>query len=86
MHVGYRSCSDNYFGKLELNYLDFKDQIPAYCSLIEMGSALGNNNKALFYEKKSLNIIRENLGTDEQVDPLGLLTSANLFQTLSNSR
>ncbi|CAG7835347.1 unnamed protein product [Allacma fusca] len=62
------------------------DKIPAYCTMMEMYTQQGRHSKAQFYEKMSIEIIRSHLGCEDQVDPIGLLTCANLFMTLAEVR
>jgi tetratricopeptide (TPR) repeat protein len=65
---------------------EMQDVIPAYCNMMEMYEALSQHKEAERYIKLALNVIRSSFGTNEQIDPVGLMTTATLFFTISNVR
>jgi len=62
------------------------DIIPAYCHMMEMYSALAQHDKAIRYEKRALKLIRSSFGSNEQIDAMGLITTANLFLEVALTR
>jgi hypothetical protein len=62
------------------------DLIPAYCNMISIYTAMSNHKESARYEKLSLDIIKDSFGTNEQLDPAGLLSTAALFHAIAWSR
>lgn len=63
------------------------DVIPAYANMMDCYSALSKHRDAKRYEKLSLDLIRSQVGLDDQqVEPIGLITAANLFLNIAVSR
>lgn len=64
------------------------DVIPAYANMMDCYSALSKHREAKRYEKLSLDLIRSQMGLidDQQVEPIGLITGANLFLNIAVSR
>ncbi|ODN03431.1 Adenylate cyclase type 10 [Orchesella cincta] len=59
------------------------DIIPAYANMMGIYSALSKHRDAKRYEHFALEMIRSSVGSDSQIEPLGLITSANLFLSVA---
>lgn len=54
--------------------------------MMETYSLISNHKKAEYYENLALNLIRDTFDSTKQQELMGLLTSADLFNTVASIR
>jgi len=63
-----------------------QDVLAAYSNMMDVMVAKSDLNEAHIYEKLSLELIRSTFGSLDQVEPIGLISSANAFYTIASVR
>lgn len=62
------------------------DIVPAYSNMMDIYAALSKHGDAKRYERLALEMIKNTVGTVDQIEPVGLITTGGLFFSISRGR